>query len=88
MPGVPQNLKGRSFTRVGSLSRDDLEMLLETPARYEPDLEFVATVVKNACSNGGSVEIVTDPAKAVRRAHATVAWCRSRPRTACTRRRR
>jgi len=29
MPGVPQDLKGRSFTRVGSWSRDELEMLLD-----------------------------------------------------------
>ena len=29
MPGVPQGLKGRSFTRVGSWSHDELEMLLD-----------------------------------------------------------
>jgi ornithine carbamoyltransferase len=29
MPGVPETLKGRSFTRVGSWSRDELETLLD-----------------------------------------------------------
>ena len=29
MAGVPQNLKGRSFTRVGAWSREELETLLD-----------------------------------------------------------
>ncbi len=29
MPGVPQGLKGRSFTRIAAWTRDELQMLLD-----------------------------------------------------------
>ncbi|HEX2346113.1 MAG TPA: hypothetical protein VHI12_05985 [Gaiellaceae bacterium] len=29
MPGVPDDLKGRSLTRIGSCSRDELETLID-----------------------------------------------------------
>lgn len=50
--------------------RFGMEFVAATPAGYEPDQHFVATAAEDARSNGGSVEIVTDPTEAARGAHA------------------
>jgi ornithine carbamoyltransferase len=50
--------------------RFGMEFVAATPAGYEPDQDFVATAAEDARSNGGSVEIVTDPTEAARGAHA------------------
>ena len=50
--------------------RFGMEFVAATPAGYEPDPDFVAAATQDASSNGGSVEIVTDPTEAVRGAHA------------------
>jgi len=44
--------------------RFGMEFVAATPAGYEPDQDFVATAAEDARSNGGSVEIVTDPREA------------------------
>jgi ornithine carbamoyltransferase len=41
-----------------------------TPQWYEPNAEFVAAAAEDARTNGGSVDVVTDPREAVRGAHA------------------
>jgi len=50
--------------------RFGMEFVAATPTGYEPNADFVATAAEDARSNGGSVEIVTDPTEAVRGAHA------------------
>jgi ornithine carbamoyltransferase len=50
--------------------RFGMEFVAATPAGYEPDQDFVTTAAEDARSNGGSVEIVTDPTEAARGAHA------------------
>jgi len=50
--------------------RFGMEFVAATPAGYEPDPDFVATAAEDARSNGGSVEIVTNPTEAARGAHA------------------
>ena len=50
--------------------RFGMEFVAATPAGYEPDPDFIAAATQDASSNGGSVEIVTDPTEAVRGAHA------------------
>ncbi|MBM2822522.1 MAG: ornithine carbamoyltransferase [Thermoleophilia bacterium] len=50
--------------------RFGMELVAATPTGYEPNAEFVAAAADDARSNGGSVELVTDPREAVRGAHA------------------
>jgi ornithine carbamoyltransferase len=50
--------------------RFGMEFAAATPAGYEPNADFVATAAEDARSNGGSVDIVSDPTEAVRGAHA------------------
>jgi ornithine carbamoyltransferase len=50
--------------------RFGMEFVAGTPAGYEPNADFVAAAAEDARSNGGSVEIVTDPNDAVHGAHA------------------
>jgi len=50
--------------------RFGMEFVAATPPGYEPNADFLATATEDARSNGGSVEIVTDPTEAARGAHA------------------
>jgi ornithine carbamoyltransferase len=47
-----------------------MEFVAATPLGYEPNPDFVAAATEDARSNGGNVEIVTDPHDAVRGAQA------------------
>jgi ornithine carbamoyltransferase len=64
----------RSLMRIAG--RFGMEFVAATPPGYEPNADFLATAAEDARSNGGSVDIVTDPTEAVRGAHAvyTDAW--------------
>ncbi|HLG07768.1 MAG TPA: ornithine carbamoyltransferase [Gaiellaceae bacterium] len=50
--------------------RFGMEFVAATPPGFEPDPAFVAAAAEDARSNGGSVEIVSDPAEAATGAHA------------------
>jgi ornithine carbamoyltransferase len=50
--------------------RFGMEFVAATPAGYQPNADFVAAAADDARSNGGSVELVTDPSEAVRGAYA------------------
>lgn len=50
--------------------RFGMEFVAATPTGYEPSSEFVAAAADDARSNGGSVDLLTDPHEAVRGAHA------------------
>jgi ornithine carbamoyltransferase len=50
--------------------RFGMEFVAATPAGYEPDAEFVAAAAEDARSNGGSVELISDPREAASGAHA------------------
>lgn len=50
--------------------RFGMEFVAATPNGYEPNAEFAAAATEDARSNGGSVELVTDPRDAVSGAHA------------------
>ena len=50
--------------------RFGMQFVAATPTGYEPSAEFVAAAADDARSNGGSVELVTDPREAVHGAHA------------------
>ena len=64
----------RSLMRIAG--RFGMEFVAATPPGYEPNADFLATAAEDARSNGGSVDILTDPTEAVRGAHAiyTDAW--------------
>ncbi len=64
----------RSLMRIAG--RFGMEFVAATPPGYEPNADFLATAAEDARSNGGSVDIVSDPTEAVRGAHAvyTDAW--------------
>src|SRR5512145_973221 len=50
--------------------RFGMEFVAATPAGYEPDADLVAAAAQDARTNGGGVEIVTDPKEAAHGAHA------------------
>ena len=50
--------------------RFGMEFVAATPPGYEPNAEFVEAAAKDARSNRGTVEVVTDPREAVNGAHA------------------
>lgn len=47
-----------------------MDFVAATPPGYEPKAEFVAAATEDAVTNGGSVQITTDPREAARGAHA------------------
>jgi ornithine carbamoyltransferase len=57
-----------SLMRVAG--RFGMEFVAATPTGYQPNADFVAAAAEDARSNGGSVEVVTDPREAALGAHA------------------
>jgi ornithine carbamoyltransferase len=50
--------------------RMGMDFVAATPPGYEPNPAFVAAAADDAASNGGSVQVTTDPREAARGAHA------------------
>lgn len=79
---------GRTLTYVGDAANNmahsyllagataGMHVRIAGPAGFQPDPEIVARAEKIAATTGGSVQVLTDPAKAVRGAHvvATDTW--------------
>jgi len=57
-----------SLMRIAA--RFGMEFVAATPTGYQPNADFVAAAAEDARSNGGSVELVTDPREAAQGAHA------------------
>jgi ornithine carbamoyltransferase len=74
LPGVRLAYVGDGNNVCASLMRIagrlGMEFVAATPQGYEPNPDFVAAAAADARSNGGSVNVVTDPREAVRGAHA------------------
>jgi ornithine carbamoyltransferase len=51
-------------------ARFGMAFVAATPTGYEPNADFVAAAAEDARSNGGSVEVVTDPREAAQGANA------------------